>query len=921
MLAGALLVATGNAESLLKNGTFPPEGWATTWRAAGDAARAETDPTHPGGSALRVDIREASGKQGEVAQTVRGLAPDTRYALRGQLRSTTAGAGFLQVKRCLAGKEVERLSSAPSAVAWDVREVVFSTAGADRIDVLCRTNPSERHVGSSVWFAELEILPRPAVPLRIGNVTPTPTLHALGLVVETSGDWTESAAASARYRAEGSATWQEALPLVPRPSESQFRGSLLDLMADTTYEVEVAVGNDGGTHGVKARTWPKRPPIGRTVFVDDQLGLSSPYVMDLKGAPEAWTLVKPRPGGRGIIEGAAGTRHALLVEGAAYVVLEGFTIRGGDDDAVRIQKSHDVMLVGCDIAEWGEVGAPNAAGVATNASGKAINMQSGISVHSGSERIRLERNFIHAPRGSANSWQHGHPHGPTGISLSNPLGNILVLDNDLIGSETHRWNDGIEGEYNSYLTGGPHRDSDIEGNVVAFANDDGVELDGGQINVRCAWNHFRWTYCGVSCAPNRLGPSYVYRNLVVLGDARNHANFGFKMGGAEFANQGLSHLLHNTVVSHGAGLSAGHYGKGPSPIFSRNNLFHLSGLHYTGETMVDLDYDLYPPAGLFCRAPGQEAHGLAAVARFVDEEHGDYRLDPSSPGVGAGAALSQVFVVDKGGTAPNIGAMAQGAAATFPPRDGRVELSALLLPLPKDGLGTVGVTFSAESGTAWTAIPNSPWLRCSPATGSCDGTTRQVRIEAALAEMAPGRHRGAVTFRSDGGWARTVFVTIDVTAAQPLAVFVEAEDGEHTGFVIGTSPVARNGRYLVAATNTPQRAAAVHFDVEVPVAGRYHLWARSLCEGPETPLHDSFFFGVDGSEPRAWSLGARSPVVWTWQAVDAREGSFPTTLQLSAGRHRVTFLSREPGTRLDAICVGNQPPLDKDVLDVAVRRP
>lgn len=900
-LIGFHAVGGGSAQSL-PNGSFArrteagaPQGWRV---GGGVGAYAEPTDGAPGGTALRMAIDKATPQQGEVIQSVRGLAPNTRYVLRGQLRSTTAGAGFLQVKRYRGGKEVERISSKPSPTAWETREVVFETQDADRIDVLCRTNPSERHVGSSVWFAGLEIAPKPRAPLAIRDVRATPTLHAVGVAVGLSGDWTPEASMRARYRAAGDADWTDALPLVARPSEAEFRGSVFDLKPDTGYELEVFLAPDPGTRRASFRTWPRRPPTGETRHLDDLAGLTAPHVLNLRGTPDAWVLVRPRPGTRGLIEASAGATHALAIEDAAYVVVEGFTIRGGDDDAVRVQRSQDVLLVGCDIAGWGIAGAPNEKGVATNAAGKVINMQSGISVQGAVERIRLERNFIHAPRGSANSWQHGHPHGPNGINLHNPLGNILVLDNDIIGDEAHWWNDGIEGEYNAYVTGGPHRDTDYEGNTIAFGNDDGMELDGGQINVRSVRNLIRWTFCGVSCAPNRAGPSYVVRNVIALGDSRGQANFGLKMGGFEFPEQGLSHLLHNTVVSHGEGLSGGHYGNGPNPMFARRNVFHLGGIRYPHDTMVDFDEDVFPPNGLLCRAPGQERRGVAAAPRFVDEAHGDYRLAEGS----AGRA-------DDG--TPDAGAWEWGAAAEFPPRGGLVVATPALLAVPAGPDGaTVSLTVAAEAGATWTATPNSPWLRAEPASGPTGGGAQTVRFVADASRLSAWRHRGAVTFRTDRGHLRTVFVTASGTVDAPVAIRLEAEAAAQAGFEVGSSPVAGGGRYLVAPDGTPHRAATADFEVEIPSDGVYELWARVLCEGPDTAVHDSFFVSVDGAEPGAWHLVWRAPVAWAWQHVSVSGKPHPMRLELAKGRHRVRFLSREPRARLDAIHIGNLPPED-----------
>ena len=125
------------------------------------------------------------------------------------------------------------------------------------------------------------------------------------------------------------------------------------------------------------------------------------------------------------------------------------------------------------------------------------------------------------------------------------------------------WNDAIESIANGDVSGGPYRDTDIYGNVLAFSNDDGTELDGGQINVRYWHNWIAWALCGISCAPNRSGPSYVFRNVVAtLGEERESTGSAFKMGGAALS-PGVNFIAHNTIFGPGGGLRSVGYGQGP----------------------------------------------------------------------------------------------------------------------------------------------------------------------------------------------------------------------------------------------------------------------------------------------------------------------------------------------------------------------
>ena len=90
---------------------------------------------------------------------------------------------------------------------------------------------------------------------------------------------------------------------------------------------------------------------------------------------------------------------------------------------------------------------------------------------------------------------------------------MIVRNNRLYGSDTNRFNDVIEGRQNSWRNGGFVRDSAIYGNYLAFANDDLVELDGGQRNVLFYNNELTQGYTGISVAPNRLGPNYIFPEI------------------------------------------------------------------------------------------------------------------------------------------------------------------------------------------------------------------------------------------------------------------------------------------------------------------------------------------------------------------------------------------------------------------------
>jgi len=609
------------------------------------------------------------------------------------------------------------------------------------------------------------------------------------------------------------------------------------------------------------------------------------------------------------------------------VVLQNATIRGGNDDCVLVVRSHHVRIRRCDIAGWGDPGIRRDGlpkGLYVDGRGRVINGQAGVQLHRDAAQVVVEDCFIHHPRGTANSWKYGHPAGPQGINLAYTGGNNVIRNNDIIGAEDHWWNDAIEGEPNSDVGGGPYRDTDIYGNVLAFANDDGTELDGGQINVRFWNNWVDKALCGVSCAPCRSGPSYVFRNLFVLtGDEHYATGAGFKMGGDRFPFPGLALLLHNTVYTHDHGLTSGHYGTGPTPILTRNNILMgpapgYGRIRYRFREPGDFDYDLIPKDGVYGVSPpmpGREAHAVVGRPRVRDEMGNDFRLLPDSPGIDAGIALPGLND-DFAGAAPDMGAFERGhdPSALFPIRP--PGLSALPLHVrlghlagneaPKAKLALLA---PPTAGKRWAAHPSGPWLRCAPSSGDCRQAAQDVAVTLAKTDLEVRRHRGAVTFRTDAGLNRTVMVDVKVYPRRVVAVAAEAEQGKISGGMAKVADATASGG---ACVHTPEDAAggAVEFAFDIPEDGVYYVVARCMVPEPAATagVHDSFHFSIDGGEKHIWDVRNAAVGSWGWEHVVPRQGGPDRFhVRLTKGTHRLAIYSREKLTRLDRIAITNSP--------------
>src|SRR5665213_3279527 len=207
-------------------------------------------------------------------------------------------------------------------------------------------------------------------------------------------------------------------------------------------------------------------------------------------------------------------------------------------------------------------------------------------------RVTIQRNKIHDPRYSANSWTDGHPAGPQGITFSYCGGNHVIRWNEISGGAQH-FNDGMGGEDNFSTAGFPNKDSDIYGNKISRTWDDGIEAEGGNANVRIWGNYMDNTSTGVATTITSVGPVYIFRNVFNRNqffDKRAHDQDErqpfFKSGSSsDFAN-GRRYLFHNTMLQateagsqYGLGGGAGVGGTGDTQLVhntvSMNNIYHL----------------------------------------------------------------------------------------------------------------------------------------------------------------------------------------------------------------------------------------------------------------------------------------------------------------------------------------------------------
>jgi hypothetical protein len=479
-----------------------------------------------------------------------------------------------------------------------------------------------------------------------------------------------------RYRRSSEAQWREGLPLWYDSRDGECRGSLVNLSPGTEYVVRLRMPGSASSVELRARTWNERFPVAKTIRVP---GRSGTLRITEGGSAGGYVLYEAAPGA--VVDGGT-SAQAINVE-ASYVIVRGFTVRGGAN-GIQVQPGqHDVVIEGNDVSGWGTYRY-------TSPRGWPIGRDEEVGIGArcykapAAYRMIVQRNKVHDPRYGANSWDWGHPAGPTGIGFYECGDNNVIRYNDVTSaSPEHFYNDAIGGGDNDSRKGSPGADSDIYGNLVQGSWDDGIEAEGGGRNVRIWANYIDQSATGVATSPVAIGPTYIFRNVYNRSRERalrapddDDRNVFAKAGTWAKWGGGRRYIFHNTLLqASGPGdrfpLGAGgaiHGSARDEPVtntVSRNNIFQIWKPHWdvlagTGSGN-DFGYDLYTG-----KLSAPDTHGIAGAPVYAPGNGpasgagGRYQLAPGSPGYDAGERIPN-FNDAYRGRAPDIGAAEAGA--------------------------------------------------------------------------------------------------------------------------------------------------------------------------------------------------------------------------------------------------------------------
>ena len=388
---------------------------------------------------------------------------------------------------------------------------------------------------------------------------PFPTIENLSIVWPLSGDDNNNGSVAVRYRESGQSLWIESAPLQRVPAganvgfswENKHAGSILNLEADTSYEIEVALTDpDGGnvtrTLSASTRPWPVSGQQGKVVTpatIDAELAsISTGGVLVLadgnysaddnssainilaSGTLAAPIVLRAQNDGGAIVSGD------IRFDGRDFIHIVGLTIEG----QIKFNGANDIVVSDCLIRT----------------------VRDGIvAFGAGASNSLIINNDVIGPT----QWQESSV-GNTGDNLGEGI--VLTGPGNVIAFNRVRgFRDGI-----SLLEGEEavnQQSIDIYGNDISQCGDDGIEADFSMGNVRVHHNRVTDCFIAISSQPSLGGPTYFYRNVVY-----NAVYQAFKPQRSSVGDV----IYHNTVVKAGDAFNV--ITEDPiSRAISRNNIF------------------------------------------------------------------------------------------------------------------------------------------------------------------------------------------------------------------------------------------------------------------------------------------------------------------------------------------------------------
>ena len=689
----------------------------------------------------RISVVRKSGKifikttnyhewDGQAVLPLFNLDPDREYEFSCQVKAPEEKCFYIQAK-LFRGKKSIRIESEENSSCDSRVSLRFNSGKFENIEISLRSRCLDNCVGKTFTISDFYFgTPQINAPRKSCRLEVIPQFHSAGIYLRncSSSDPSKFKAKLSFKKQQDKDFQSVKLPISYDFNAREMRTSLLELDEDTVYDFCLQISDNGKNEELNGtfRTRSSNYPIAETIVVE-----KLPF--KFKSGTAAGSIRYTTPPGT-VLDGGNTSRCAINLDRLEYVILDNMEIKGGRIESISVKHANNIVIRNCNISNFGRVGIhrPDIDGRYYEKN-YSINNDCGIRIFN-SRRITVENSVIHSPRGNANSWFYFHPSGPNAIHIGDAQQTVL-RGNDLFGSTFHRWNDAVESKGNGKLSGGVGSDAEIYGNYFAVCNDDGMELDGGQRNVRFACNKSEDTLCGVSAAPCLIGPSYIWNNLFCgKGDAYFYKASGIK-NNYSVSGTGTIYLFNNTILDYNDGIG-GFSIREDEKLKMKFPVFKVYGRRNLVRTNGPLVSKGVFKKEFLCDTAEDEKCGANA---FIDEHSGNYRTKNNSA---VGAVQNSINQLPRRNTKFDI----SKSKISFDCNDGKIRKQFLEI--------------SARENCEISVVQGADFFKVEPCKFSLKAGERKNIAVTVLPEkmQIPARFVSAVSVRQGNGKSRPVLI-------------------------------------------------------------------------------------------------------------------------------------------------------------------
>lgn len=491
-----------------------------------------------------------------------------------------------------------------------------------------------------------------------------------------------------QYKKHTESTWLDGLELFWHPYDHEFKGSVVHLAPDTVYDFKLTCNGITKTISMKTLCEPDNLPINSTTII-----YSSTTKLDYTSLTSGSALGYNVYDGQNTATISGSLNPAVRFMDRSYIILKNFIIDGAYNPIAVRGNCKNVILQ--NITFRNVNGQYESSGVASKSSHMILVVALKTTDNTRVRRLTIEKCKVENLNYSANTWFEYHPDPSVNsdYTTKHPAGScavriqggmekqLIVRYNEFCSSDGKFYEDVIQAQ----IGGGFGEDSDIYGNYLEYAADDGIEPDEGGMNNRLFGNYIGNCLVGVSSQSLRYGPLYVFRNIYEKVAPVYATSLDTTYGG-EFAKIGpgaawmekmeshypLEYWFNNTILNRDSeGCYNGFYGvSGPKPnIVIKNNIVECRTPANWGIVVADVnspnvDYNfcnelVYPLSSNVNGTTNTSFSGFYNSLSYWNSTTGeaDTFLNSISDGYDQGVKINNFTTFFDSGDYPDAGAM------------------------------------------------------------------------------------------------------------------------------------------------------------------------------------------------------------------------------------------------------------------------